>query len=98
MARYMIEIQDRMINRVNKEEVSFAETYTLNRGIKVFGRKGYEAAYNEVNQLHKRKCFSPIDVKTLKGEERKKALESLIFLTAKRDSQVKGHACANRNK
>ena len=39
MARYMIEIQDRMINNISKEEVSFVETYTLNRGIKVFDMK-----------------------------------------------------------
>ena len=37
MARYIIKIQDRMNNNeLLKDEVSFAETYTLNRGIKVF--------------------------------------------------------------
>ena len=76
MARYIIEIQDRMNNNeLMKDEVSFAETYTLNRGIKVFGRKGYEAVFNEVNQLHKQKCFMPIDVNKLSNENQRKALE-----------------------
>ena len=47
----IIEIQDMNNDELTKDEVSFAETYTLNRGIKVFSRKGYEAAFNEVNQL-----------------------------------------------
>ena len=85
-------------NELVKDEVFFAETYTLNRGVKVVGRKGYEAAFNEVNQLHKRKCFMPIDVNKLSDENQRKALESLIFLTEKRDGQIKGGACANGSK
>jgi hypothetical protein len=30
----------------------FAQTYSLARGIKVFGDRGLKAAYNEMKQLH----------------------------------------------
>jgi hypothetical protein len=46
-------------------------------------------------QLHKRGAFFPRDVKGLTVLERKRALESLIFLTEKRDKTIKGRTCAN---
>ena len=51
-----------------------------------------------MNQLHERNCFEPVDVKSLSDEERKRALESLIFLTEKRDGRIKARACANGSK
>ena len=48
-----------------------------------------------MQQLHNRAVFQPVDVSKLTATEKKKALESLIFLTEKRDGTIKGRTCAN---
>ena len=40
------------------EKYSFAETYSLNKGLKKFGERGYDAALNEMRQLHERGVFA----------------------------------------
>ncbi len=77
---------------------AFAQTFSLNKGLKKFGDKGKEATFQEVEQLHKRNCWRPIHPNDLTPEQRKKALESLIFLTEKRDARIKARACANGSK
>ncbi len=79
-------------------QFAFAETFSLNKGLKKFGEKGENAAFQEVEQLHQRNCWKPIHPNDLSPEQRKKALESLIFLTEKRDGRIKGRACANGSK
>ena len=53
--------------------------YSLNKGLKQFGSKGYKATMAEIKQLHEREVFKPIDVRTLTPQEKFKAMESLIF-------------------
>ena len=48
-----------------------------------------------MNQVHERDVFEPIHPHELSKEERKKAMESLIFLTEKKDGRVKARICAN---
>ena len=67
----------------------------MNKGLKKFGNKGRDAAYKELHQIHNRIVFKPVDVNSLTTEERKKAMESLMFLTEKRDGSIKGRTCAN---
>jgi hypothetical protein len=49
-------IQDITMN-VNQHGASFAQQYILQKGLKVFGKKGHEASKKEINQLHKRMCL-----------------------------------------
>ena len=77
------------------DEISLVQTYTLKGGLKKFGDKAYKATLGEMKQLHDRICFEPIDPKNLSPSERKRAMESLIFLTQKRDGQIKARTCAN---
>ena len=63
--------------------------------MKKFGDKGKKAATEELDQLHKRNCFEPIDVSKLTTTEKKKAMDSLLFLTEKRDGRVKGRLVYN---
>ena len=63
--------------------------------IKKFGDKGSEAATKEMKQLHDRKVFKPIMSSELTPQERRRAMESLISLTEKRDGRVKARTCAN---
>jgi hypothetical protein len=73
----------------------FLETYSLNKGLKAFGKKGYNAALSEIQQLHDRVVFRPIHVNDLSQQEKNRAMESLVFLVEKRDGRVKARACAN---
>jgi len=72
--------------------------HNLNKGLKKFKQAGYEAAKGEMQQLHERDCWSPINVNTLTPTERKKALESLIFLVEKRSGKIKARHCADGSK
>ena len=78
-----------------KKFYQLVQTYTLKRGIKKFGIKGKKAAYKEIRQLHDRVVFKPVRVEDLTTLERRRAMESLIFLTEKRDKSIKARTCAD---
>ena len=48
-----------------------------------------------MKQLYDRECFKPIKKQSLNSTEKKRALESLIFVTKKRDGTIKARHCAN---
>jgi hypothetical protein len=81
--------------RASAEGVSFAQQYLLKKGLQKFGESGYKAANKEVDQLHKRNCFSPMDLSTLTPGEKRKAMEALLFLTEKHDKTIKGQLVYN---
>lgn len=80
------------IDRMNHQ---FAQTYSLTKGFKTFGKKGRQAAHEEMKQLHDRIVFKPVKVEELTTVERRRAMESLIFITEKKDSRIKARTCAN---
>ena len=49
----------------------------------------------EMSQLDDRVVYTPVDIDKLTITERKRAMESLIFLVEKRDRSVKARLCAN---
>ena len=73
----------------DSKEVEFAKqfitTHSLKKGLHKFGKKGRVSALKEMKQLLDRKCFHPIDVKSMSPQERKRALESLLCMTENRD-------------
>ena len=79
---------------VQRKRLEFVETfsqqYILQKGLKVFGKRGEKGAHKELEQLHKRTCFSPVSVKEMSPAEKEKAMNALMFLTKKRDTTVKG--------
>ena len=83
--------------KIEKKQVNhqFIQTYSLMRGMKHFGNKGKEAAMNEMKQLHERNVFESVRIEDFNNNERKRALESLIFLVEKRNGTMKGRACAS---
>jgi hypothetical protein len=83
-----------MSNKKHKHH-AFVETFSLKRGLKTFGEKGRAAAFDEMKQLHDREVFYPVDISKLTQHERRRAMESLIFLVEKRDGRIKARACAN---
>ena len=48
-----------------------------------------------MKQLHDRSCFRPVHKCSLNKLERQRAMESLLFLTEKRDKTIKSQHCAN---
>jgi hypothetical protein len=75
--------------KVMTREASYGQQYILQKGLKKFKERGSEAATKELDQLHKRNCFTPVDVSSLTAKEKRKAMEALMFLTEKRDQSVK---------
>ena len=75
-------------------------THSLQRGIKKFQTRGYDAALKEIEQLpvHQRDCWKPIKLSTMKESEKKKALKSLIFLVEKKSGKIKARHFANGSK
>jgi hypothetical protein len=90
-ARYMHFQNERAMS----QGTSLTQQYIVQKGLKKFGDKGKEATLKELEQLHDRECFTPIDVNELTPTEKKKAQETLMFLTEKRDGRVKGRAVYN---
>jgi hypothetical protein len=74
---------------------SFAQQYIVQRGLKKFGQRGADAATKEMDQLHRRNCFTPIDVASMTQDERRKTVDALMFLGEKRDKSIKGRMVYN---
>jgi len=91
LAQFIIEMRE----KVQEEGASFAQQYMLQRGLKEFGKSGADAAQKELDQLHQRNCFQPIDISNMSPSEKKKAQQALMFLTEKRDGSIKGRMVYN---
>ena len=62
----------------------FGQQHILQKGLKLFKDKGHDAAIEQLDQLCKRMCFTPVDVNDLTRNEKKKAMEALMHMTEKR--------------
>ena len=76
-------------------EQSHATTYSLKSAIRRFGEAAKDAARKEMGQLHARDCWKPVDHKTLSLTERKRAMETIFFITQKPNKELKGRTCAD---
>jgi hypothetical protein len=65
------------------------------KSIKELGNKGCQASYEKIKQLHNHIVFNPIAIKELLTIKKRKAMESLIFHTKKKDWKIKARTCAN---
>jgi hypothetical protein len=70
-------------------------TYSLNRGVNKFGSRAEAAAMKEIQQMIDRECFDPIHHNGLNDVERRRAMESVIFLSEKKDGSIKAQHCTN---
>ena len=95
IAMTMCHLNNTMKGISDDQAFNFIQTYSLKQGIKKFGMKGRNAAFKEMKQIHDRVVFIPINVNNMTDQERKRAMESLIFLSEKRDGTIKARTCAN---
>jgi hypothetical protein len=86
MAACMIQIN----SKVQIEGASYAQQYVLQKGLKAFGARGMEGSNKELDQLHRRNCFSPLSPCEMTESEKEKAQKAIMFLTEKSDQRVKG--------
>ena len=75
IARIMTDIHE----RTTAHGASFVQQYMVQKGIKKFGEAGVKAAIKELDQLHRRNCFTPVDVATMTTVKKTKAVNSLLF-------------------
>ena len=69
--------------------------HTLNQAMKKWGESASDAALKEMKQLPDRKCFVPMHADAVSDDERKRAMQSLLFLVEKHDGTMKARHCAN---
>jgi len=69
---------------------------SLKCGLSTYGNRGIDAVNNELSQLHHRVTFMPIHLDKL--VEKKKIMESHMFLEQKRDSSIKARLVAGGNR
>ena len=68
-AMLIARVMDDINSKVSVQGASFAQQYILQKGLKVFGNRGRQASTKEMDQLHRRNCFTPISVKELMPTE-----------------------------
>ena len=73
-------------------------SYPVEKGLKIFKKKGEDAVTGELKQLHDRNVVKPEMWKDLTLLQRKKALEYLMFLKEKRCGKIKARGCADGRK
>jgi hypothetical protein len=71
---------------------------SLKAGLKEWGDSAWDAAHNEMKQLHFRDPFKPLHWRELSHAQRQTVLKSHVFLKEKRDGSEKGRTVAGGNK
>ena len=61
----------------------------IKSGMRRWGKPATEAVSTELEQLHYRDTFEPVNHRSLSKEEYEKVLESHLFLKQKRDKTIK---------
>ena len=82
-------------NQAYVNGVNFSQTYSLKAGLNKFKQPGKKSVMAELSQVHECGVFELIRIEEMTISERKRAMESLIFLTEKKDGQIKTCFCAN---
>ena len=73
--------------------------YSINQGLKVFGKKGKAEVRKELQQFHDHRVFEPKKPQDLSYEQWRRSLAYLMFLKLKSDYiTIKGRGCADRRK
>ena len=72
--------------------------YSMKQGLKLFGTDGTSAVLAELSQIHNLKVVDPKNASDLTREQKKAALEYLMFLKKKRCGRIKGRGCADGRK
>lgn len=72
--------------------------YGIKKGLQIFGKDGDEAVSKEMQQLHDLDVLQPKPPTALNHNQKRSALQYLMFLKQKRDGRIKGRGCADGRK
>jgi hypothetical protein len=61
-AMLMARLMNDLNRKITEHGASFVQQYLVDKGLKVFGKRGYDASMKEMNQLSRRNCFTPESV------------------------------------
>ena len=86
-----------MEHTVEQPGLQYVITYSLKAGINKFAAQAKASAHKDMKQLHDRSSYWPVHKCSLNKSERQRAIQSLLFLTEKRDKTIKSQHCANRS-
>ena len=78
--------------------VIFSQNFSLKKGLELFGEKADAAVHKELSQIHKMDTYEPLHKSDLSFEDRKKALALLMFITEKRNGDIKARKVADGSK
>jgi len=70
----------------------------MKQGIKAFGDEGVGAVRTELKQLHNKTAVKPVKASGLSRQQKKAALQYLMFLKQKKCGKIKGRGCADGRK
>ena len=87
-----------MAQTENPSKPSPTGRISMNRGLKMWGNKGWSAVEAELSQIHNRDVLDPQDHSKLTHEEKRNALESHLFLEEKKNKEIKGKMVGGGNK
>ena len=68
---------------------------SLKQGLRAWKDKAVEAVRKEMQQMHDKKVYDPVDHTTMTRQEKLAALRSIIFLKQKRCGRIKARVCAD---
>ena len=77
---------------------AIVQTFSIKKGLQVFGEKGKEAVRSELQQMQDMAVYTPMDASKLTPKQRRNALASLLFLVEKRDGKIKARNVADGSK
>lgn len=72
--------------------------HSMKKGIKLYGKGAIDAVLSELSQAHDYNVMKPKSAKNMTREEKKAALEYLMFIKKKRCRRIKGRGCADGRK
>ena len=78
--------------------VLMAEHYSMKKAKELFGDSAYDAIMKELKQIHLFETYEPLKASELSWEEKKEALNSLLFVTEKRNRDIKARNVADGSK
>ena len=78
--------------------VLMAEHYSTKKAKELFGDSVDDAIMKELKQIHSFETYEPLKASDLSWEEKKQALNSLLFVTEKRNGDIKARNVADGSK
>ena len=75
-----------------------AEHHSMKKAKELFGDSAYYAIMKELKQIDSFETYEPLKASDLSWEEKKQALSSLLFVTEKRNGDIKAQNVADGSK